>query len=118
MAKIVQMSDGDGNVYPVSNASGTNYCKMPDGTLIQWGVKSVTTVAVSGGSFQYSSNAEWVTFPIAYTTAPFVATNIKEASAYWSSSASAINATNFRVSAGGNMAVTKDVYWVAIGRWK
>ena len=37
MAEIIQIKDGSTDVLPVAEESGSNYCKMPDGTLIQWG---------------------------------------------------------------------------------
>ena len=59
MAKVLQMSDGDGNVYPVGAVFGSNsdgsYTKFADGTLICWKVLSFTGLAINtawGGVYE------------------------------------------------------------------
>ena len=47
-------------IQQVTNNSGSNYCKMPDGTLMQWGIGTVpaneqSTEIIFPQSFYYSS---------------------------------------------------------------
>lgn len=50
-SKTITMTDGTDVLYPESALSGTGYCKMADGTLIQWGEATIasgnTVVTVS-----------------------------------------------------------------------
>lgn len=40
MAEIIQIKDGSTNALPIGEESGSGYCKMPNGTLIQWGTET------------------------------------------------------------------------------
>lgn len=67
-------TDDDGSVHQVLELSdfdsASGHCKMPDGTLIQWGVTSFPSGATSGYVSPISFFRFTVTFPI-----PFVDTN-------------------------------------------
>lgn len=126
MAKIVQMSDSDGNVYPVSNASGTGYCKMPDGTLIQWGDKWYTDAGsfTANGSLYILPVA--LTFPIEFVNdSIFVSGSSKVGQApEFAFGVAAKTRTNATIRCFNTSAQTVSsslqlrVYWMAIGRWK
>lgn len=57
------------------NTSSSNYCKMPDGTLICWGE---TTYDLSGGAvmsgngYWYVEKAQTIAFPVAFSSRPSV----------------------------------------------
>lgn len=98
---------------------GTGYLKFGNGTLVQFGSVNVTTTSSTPtGSFPYRG-VSWVNFKLPFIATPFVFTNIEEDSAYWNSTANYSNAntTNIYIAGDGNNA-TKQVSWVAIGRWK
>lgn len=87
------------------NESDSDYCKMPDGTLIQWGRKTASTYNAA------------ISFPV-----PFIDTNYVisvthksaagEAKAY--AAAVGTTTTGYLYAASG----TADAYWIAVGRWK
>ena len=130
MAKIVQMSDSDGNVYPVSNSSGAGYCKMPDGTLIQWGRLSGITVNLTalGNSGLYGQTYvanNGIVFPIAFANSSYFVTGSFQYStgnAFPLSVAYNAQATDHcfpsffdaYARSGNDGRIT----WLAIGRWK
>lgn len=47
--------------------SGTGYCKMPDGTLIQWGILNVGDIEAN------STGAGTFTFPVAFINNNYIA---------------------------------------------
>lgn len=118
---------GSDQVYPFQ--SGNSYCKLPDGTLIQWGVSSGVTA--SGSLAQIASSGIYtgtlsITFPIA-----FAGTN--NASVHGSFRYDNGHATPIAlVSVSGTLANVRvyDFYerplndgkitlrWLAVGRWK
>lgn len=105
-----------GIMQKVTNDSGTLYCKMPDGTLIQWGVD---------GGYQSTKRRDFtINFPI-----PFLNVNyVVSAASQFASEANPYECliTVKRVS--GEQCIlhqvnATDVYcnalmWIAIGRWK
>lgn len=99
------------------NESASNYCKMPDGTLIEWG-------STGGGGGQGTSASYPVTFAMDFMAAPMIAFGVYDDSAgnydniscsYVDISAHGFTARLSRVSTGYIGAVVR---WVAIGRWK
>ena len=97
--------------------SSTNYCKMPDGTLIQWGKVSITT-GTAAVPFGYRGVAA-VTFAMTFVSLPAVITSPEDDGGYWNSGSNTITNTSFTASMAGNLqSVTKNVDWIAIGRWK
>ena len=121
---VVQGSD---QVYPFQ--SGDSYCKLPDGTLIQWGVSRAA--AGSGSLTQIASSGVYtgvlpITFPIAFTSGnnTFVHGSFRYSTGHDTPIAP--------VSVSGNSASVR-VYdffarplddglitlrWLAVGRWK
>lgn len=99
------------------NDSGEGYCKMPDGTLIEWG-------SAGGGGTQGTSAMYPVTFSIPFTYAPELSCvpyndsnghydNISVS--YVDISGAGFTIRLSRPSSGYIGAVTR---WIAIGRWK
>jgi hypothetical protein len=110
-ARVAEIEE---EVDALHNDSGSGYCKMPDGTLIQWGV----FLGKAGDA---------VTYPIEFSTTPFVYLTARYNTATTTKSVfstSAISNTSFLVygwdtqtnaiSTATNLFAT----WLAIGRWK
>ena len=103
----------------ITNNSGTGYCKMPDGTLIQWGN---TTVSATPNA---DTNVD-VTFPVAFVDTSY---NLScEIVGYYRSYAGSyydywvINRTTtkgtLRICNSGTLTPSIPLSWLAIGRWK
>lgn len=101
---------------------GSDYIKFPNGTLICWGTKNVTTNA-SGGSGNgiraYRGNAT-VTYPVAFNSTPSVCANVYgDQSAWWGVGAVSITAADFILNLSGDANNrTVGCNWMAVGRWK
>ena len=102
------------SIKKVSNDSASGYCRMPDGTLIEWG-----SFSVSIGANTYIESE--LAFPIEFYNAPSLALTPQ----IWSNpadyswvvrSASQSNPT-LRLGNRGS-ATTVKWLWIAIGRWK
>ena len=104
-----------GTIKQVTNNSGSNYCKMPDGTLLQWGIANEYTPG--------NTKDVVVQMPIAFTSTYTIVANGQVAS----------DTTNYEViiviqpNSGSQFtahirnttaAYTRQFYWLAIGRWK
>ena len=101
----------------VTNNSDTGYCKMPDGTLIQWGSVNITTTTEKG-PFGYTGQMQ-ITYPIAFNSTPVTVGAIHDIAEYWNASVYNYNNLKATLSIAGNVSnVTKKVDWLAIGRWK
>lgn len=105
-----------GTIPQTWNDSGTDYCKMPDGTLIQWGSASIERkVGINETPF--------ITFSIPFTISPMVFTNFQTRAyaPYLSTNVSDVYAEKFKI-----ILVNSDTYdynngavtWLAVGRWK
>lgn len=109
------------------NESGSTYCKMPDGTLICWGLltdlspRNLTGTAT--GAIYYHEYDANVTFPVAFTGIPAMSVTVDggdECAISWV----VCNSTSFTsfdaIGGAQTMASTKKlrVSWIAIGRWK
>lgn len=100
--------------------SGSAYCKMSDGTLIQWGRTNVKTdgTTTDGTPWQHTGSTT-ENFAISFISVPVMVANVYESAGYWTASVSSIGATVYRISLGGYMNnIEKTVLWIAIGRWK
>lgn len=114
--KTVRLDDGQGNtLYPEAAESGTNYVKLADGTLIQWGIGSKSVSAQSQAE-------DAITFDSTYISAPKVIISVISSYPNMLSvgtlSAStrgfkAILANNYQATS-----ATINYTWVAFGRWK
>ena len=106
-----------GSIKKVSNDSASGYCKMPDGTLIQWGS--------SGGYSSGNSRTDDVTLSI-----PFVDNSYRVVANGWYNGSDESNynvlcivnntsLTKFKIHIRNISAnYTNVVLWLAIGRWK
>lgn len=99
-------------VKKVTNTSSSGYCKMPDGTLIQWGNSTIP----SGGE------SVTVSFPLAFydgaayafSALPAFATSRTMALVF-----SARASASIKVHANVNPLTSPQLFmWVAAGRWK
>jgi hypothetical protein len=109
----------------VINTSGTNYCKMPDGTLICWGKYSMTLTASdysawgTSGWYQRTFTPN-ISFPVNFISVPSVTAVVNND--IWgvilraSASVSAIN--NMVFCRYNSYAGTVEINWQAMGRWK
>ena len=115
--KVIQIKDGSDNALPISNDSSTNYCKMPDGTLIQWGSETFTNLAASS-----TGDAE-ADYPIPFESVPRAFVTVANSSLPHQFIACVQNygsksKIRIRVRNGYSSATTVTVNWLAIGRWK
>lgn len=112
-----------GIIQKVIPDSGNSYCKMPDGTLIQWGYSNPT---YANANIALSS----VTFPIAFIAQPVVSLTVGDSQNTQqelpaNAKIRSITASKFDISyqdPAGNFqsdgSYIKPIYWLAIGRWK
>ena len=104
------------NIPQVTNDSGSNYCKMSDGTMIQWGVNDVQC-DTNGGVFGKIGSGNF-TFPKSFASRPVMTCNIEETAGFWNATIVNITTTGFAIWIAGDNTIVKPVYWIAIGRWK
>lgn len=95
--------------------SSSTYCKLPDGTLFQWGTVSITRNA--------GSNTAAVTFPIPFATRPPYSNVSYDTSAPKTfitafTGASESGMTAILYNAGDTISSSVLVRWFAVGRWK
>lgn len=109
------------------NESGADYCKMPDGTLLCWGLLTGLSprnfTGTATGSIYYHEYDANVVFPVAFTDIPSMSVTVDggdECAISWV----VCNATSFSSFdvIGGAQTLASDkrlrVSWLAIGRWK
>ena len=101
-----------GTMQKVTNDSGTGYCKMPDGTLIQW-VKAI--IASSGDRIQFTFPIPFVSDLPAILLTPHDSGNGDVHIVVWNSSLLSAYALKRSSAAFSN---NQTVWWMAIGRWK
>ena len=108
------MATGTVNAY--FNESGTYYCKMPDGTLICWGI-AYSTSAPSG-----SVSSKSVDFPTSFTSTNTTVTVAPETSLANNvhCTANGLSKTGFTLNVYHNLgsATNLTTRWMAVGRWK
>lgn len=119
-----------GKIKKVTNDSGSGYCKMPDGTMIQWGTASITsgtfinTNTGSSGMWDLSCN---FTFPFSFAagSSPRVFGTAKYSTGhmipvgFFSSSATTAACELYDFYQRVPSASTPYyIEWTAIGRWK
>lgn len=115
----------NGKAIDLMNSFGSNtngyYNKLSDGTLLQWGSTTMTAptdTSAGGGTYHYSGEKN-ITFPIEFTSTPYVFANANELGAWWNAQARNPSTTGVTLGIGGNNSTaSKTVYWLAIGRWK
>lgn len=109
----------------VGSSNGIYYCKMPDGTLIQWGTGNyspTSSTGVASGSVYYFEFRPNIVFPIEFYYTPSVTlTKLggSEGAISWAQR-SKTGISMFDVIRGvqnpGDPSV--DLCWMALGRWK
>lgn len=90
------------------NQSGSDYCKLPDGTMIQWGhtsVSNLTTNVTMSASFKDTSSYKVQITLLANTNDARNVTYV-----------SYLGVNNF--SFGTNSSTNNGANWLAIGKWK
>ena len=125
MADIYQMTDAQGTpILPVAADSGSGYCKMPDGTLMCWGVVSISGVDINKAWGQVYESARLdlgVTFPMPFTSRPVLALQQSVSPAGW------IETADWTTTGIGGYYLVRPtpaigtsgrISWLAIGRWK
>lgn len=101
-----------GSIKKVSNDSASNYCKMPDGTLIQWGQGNIQTTA--GSSVNKTIN-----FSQAFNNVNYIAIGLNPNTGDpITMTASAYTDTSMRVNVKDIATTTRYFTWFVIGRWK
>ena len=120
--QTIQMTDAQGNsLFPVSAECGNGWIRFADGTQIVTGKANVETSGEATGAAYGFFGIGSVSFvkEFAQGSEPVVITNVLENSAWWNSSAFDITAQGFKMSVGGdNKNITREVCYIAIGRWK
>lgn len=106
--------------------SGSNYCKLPDGTLMCLGRKTgnINQSEWSGwatGMYQYTFQINY-TFPVAFISQPYICATASSLNGLWGMvvMANATQTNMVAITLARSNAVTS-VYsldWIAIGRWK
>lgn len=95
------------SLIPMTNSSGQGYCKMGDGTLLQWGYTSVSALTTQVGmQLAFKDTTYYVQITLIANSNS--ATNITAIT----------NAATNRFSFGVNTFPSGGAYWLAIGRWK
>ena len=109
-----------GTIVNTAVTGGAGYCKLPDGTMIQWGQKG-------GISFSGEASREGtVDFGVSFYSAPVVClTPYSTSVAQYAFRATAIASTGSNFSwvlfTGDNSPATinnRGFSWIAVGRWK
>lgn len=100
--------------------SGGNYIKYANGTLIQWGYITVSVaVSTAMGSVYRTSSAQGDSFPISFYYAPIVfATPHSAINSCYVNTNTTTGFTLYPISYSSLSAANREIYWLAIGRWK
>lgn len=113
-----------GTIKNFANDSDAGYCKMPDGTLIQWGRINVSNVPISntwGSLFESGRQDSGVTFPVAFVGDPSCVATANMSPAAWIEglSASTTGLGSFFLTRPTSVSASSGhIDWQAIGRWK
>lgn len=96
------VDENNDNIYPISAVSGSSYCKMADGTLIQWGKGSGTT---------YTH-----TYIYPFISKPVVVVSPRGSQHQVNYDDNASTASVLKI----NIAQDRIAYfaWIAVGRWR
>ena len=108
-----------GTITQVMNNSGANYCKMPDGTLIQWGTEFYSGSIQPGGVAQAT-----VTFPISFadvTEMTIFVSLLTSQPAFRTATPASRGRASVNINIQNNYTSAAEgatFLWFAIGRWK
>lgn len=121
---VTSVNGETGAVTTPQNDSGTGYCKMPDGTLIQWGRIVVNNVPITnawGAVYESSIQSSGVVFPITFVETPCVVAFANVSPTAWleniGSDATRLG-SYYLVRPTTSNASSGYISWMAIGRWK
>lgn len=114
-----------GTIKQSANDSGNGYCKMPDGTLLQWGTATITSGTFTANGAMYFL-ATSVSFHLPFiNSASFVSGSSKVGSAVeLAFGVAGVTETTATVRNMFTQAITLSssvplvIRWFAIGRWK
>lgn len=109
--KTIRLSNGTDKLLPESAESGTGYCKLADGTLIQWGENIIAA----------TNSKVHITFPISFINAAYAmcALPLFNSTRAVSCVVAGQVATGMDIYRSSNdLSSTQQIYWLAIGRWK
>lgn len=112
--KSIRLSDGSNTLLPESAVSASGYQKCADGTLIQWGTASKSISASSTDTIA-------VSFLQTFTASPSITVScLAHVPEIFVASTENHTTTGFdiRVKNAYTGALTANVSWQAIGRWK
>ena len=114
---IPQISNDTG----YDSQTGIHWCKMPDGTLIQWG-------KLTGINFSNATMVEGeISLPVSYNgtgysvTANAASTSNNDYIMRVACNASSANKFAWTMGSGSGSAITvnnRQINWIAVGRWK
>jgi len=119
--KTIRMTDGTDTILPESAESGPSYCKMADGTLIQWGwISNIDFSTKRQFAVSYNLSIPFV------NSSYFVSTNLNDSIRGHSTGMPNIvdarpeTASRFQImcTVNQNYDSKNTAYWIAIGRWK
>lgn len=121
LASLVNTTEMNAAIQQSTATGGNGYFKSPDGTLIQWGSYTCAAVtATQTGNIYMANIRPNITFPIPFVgSAPQV--SVLQYGGYGAVFACAFNSAGIssvdlaRPTSG---AITPDLHWIAIGRWK
>lgn len=115
--KIIQIKDGSDNVLPINNEGTSGYCKMADGTLMQWGV----LINTSSGYTSITYNISFVDDSYVFMATPRYSDSYPKLDYRTIAQKSGLSAgvVNFKpLSSTGSYTTAALADWFAIGRWK
>lgn len=110
------------SVIPAGNVSTTQYCKMPDGTLMCWGAYiGDHAVNTAWGALYAETINVTIPFPVSFVSAPkvFVTPENNDVPIVRIISPTKTSIPGFRVFRATPIeSVSINMNWLAIGRWK
>ena len=115
----------EGYINQTWNNSDTGYCKMPDGTLMQWGWLQRTVASSgsqwSGTDFYYVAYGD-IDFPISFVGSVYVSLTPGRQNSFFvinsGSEASKIKDIYIAKPSAFSTSVEYAMFWTAFGRWK
>ena len=115
-----------GTIQRENALSGSNYCKMPDGTLLCWGEIGISGVAVTtawGSVYESGRQNVSVSFPMTFKNAPTLLTRLRTSPVTFlednlSASTTGIGGAFWLMRPQSITDVSGSIHWLAVGRWK
>ena len=115
-----------GSISKITPFSGSNYCQMPDGTLLCWGEISFSAVAVTtawGNVYESGRQNVSVSFPVTFIAAPTLYARLNSSPVTFlednlSTSTTGIGGAFWLMRPQSITGVGGSIHWLAVGRWK